>query len=58
MDRDQLLDQVINHLSEWIEQAGPLGDALLINVLAQMVLDERKKTEYYKKCLEDYERKK
>ncbi len=56
MKEDQLLNEIINKYSEWLETAGENAPALLTNILVSLLAKSRSENEYYQKRLNAYER--
>ncbi len=55
MNRQQLLQQIVDHYGEWIETAGIRGPYLIQNILAESLIKEREKTRYLENRLKSYE---
>jgi len=53
MKREDILDELKDRCGEWIETAGEQSSALLINVLIQMLIQERNYNEFLRKRLEN-----
>jgi hypothetical protein len=52
MQAEAIVNEVKEKYSEWIEHAGGRSSEIIITVLAQMLSDERKLNEFYKKRLD------
>jgi hypothetical protein len=46
-----IIQELMEKYGEWLEMAGDQSPALLINILANTLIQERAKIEYYEKLL-------
>jgi len=55
MNRQQILEQIVNHYGEWIETAGVHAPYLIQNILADCLIKEKQKTKYLENRIKSYE---
>lgn len=49
--RNALIQEVCQKYGEWLEMAGDQAPAMIIDILAKMIIEERQVNEYYRRRL-------